>query len=79
MPSSATSIKSIKFYCQVPKIIGGQLQGNEIKATFIQGNEDQRLSYRVDNGAVGLLFITHGDVSFVYKLNDILGRIEVTA
>ncbi|WP_165668071.1 hypothetical protein [Metapseudomonas otitidis] len=77
MPSNATSIKSIKFYCQVPKIIGGQLQGNEIKSTFIQGNADQPLSYLIDSGPSGLLMVFQGPATFVYKLSDILGRIEI--
>ncbi|WP_337056730.1 hypothetical protein [Pseudomonas sp. USHLN015] len=77
MTTNATSIKSIKFHCQVPKISAGQLLGTDIKSTFIQGSVEQPLSYLIDSGPSGLLLVFQGPATYVYKLSDILGRIEI--
>lgn len=78
MSNKATSAKSIKFYCLVPKIAQGQLQGTEIKATFHQPVQQEELTYSIDSGCMGTLTVTIGSTQYVYKLSDIVGRIEVS-
>ena len=77
MSNKATSAKSIKFYCLVPKIAQGQLHGTEIKATFHQPAPNEELTYSIDTGASGHLMVTIGSTTYVYKLSDIIGRIEI--
>lgn len=78
MSNKATSAKSIKFYCLVPKVAQGQLQGTEIKATFHQPAPNEELTYSIDTGCMGTLTVTIGSVQYVYKLSDIVGRVEVS-
>lgn len=77
MTTKATAAKSIKFYCMVPKIAQGQLQGHELKSTFHTPNSNEELTYSIDSGCMGNLTVTIGSVQYVYKLSDIVGRVEV--
>lgn len=77
MTAKATAAKSIKFYCMVPKITQGQLQGHEVKSTFHTPGQEEVLTYSIDSGCMGNLTVTIGSVQYVYKLSDIVGRVEV--
>ena len=68
---------SIKFYCMVPKFVQGKLEGHEYKSTYHAAGPSEALTYDIDTGATGLLTVTVGTTRHVYKLADILGRIEV--
>ncbi|OEC34869.1 hypothetical protein SAMN05216600_1145 [Pseudomonas cuatrocienegasensis] len=61
----------------VPKTTQGQLQGHEIKSTFHQPTGDEELTYSLDTGCMGTLTVTIGATQYVYKLVDIVGRVEV--
>lgn len=89
MSKNANTAKAIKFYCQAPKIAQGQVSGYEVKATFMavgQGQNNKivtQLSYTLDTGASGVLEVTqttddNEQKTFIYKLADIIGRIEIT-
>lgn len=77
MSQNATAIKSIKFYCSVPKLSAGQVSNYEVKSTFHAPLGSEPMSYSVDTGASGTLTVTIGGVVYIYKLADILGRIEI--
>lgn len=78
MTAKATAAKSIKFYCMVPKITQGQLNGHEIKSTFHEGLPDNDLFYLIDTGPSGILMVHIGSKAYAYKLSDIVGRIEIS-
>lgn len=72
---------SAQQYCIAPiqpKIALGQLQGTEVKATFHQPVQQEELTYSIDTGCMGSLTVTIGSVQYVYKLSDIVGRVEVS-
>ncbi|WP_435634324.1 hypothetical protein ACSC9U_18290 [Pseudomonas solani] len=80
MTTNATSIKSIKFYCAAPN--------QEAKSTYHAVGQQQAsvktvaLAYRLSTDVNGFLEVhQEGDDGntkvFIYKLPDILGRIEV--
>lgn len=77
MTNKATTIKTIKFYCLVPKITQGQLTGQEAKSTFHQPVGQEELTYSIDTGPSGVLKVSIGQTTYIYKLADIVGRIEV--
>lgn len=77
--SKATKIKSIKFYCQSPKTSRGELTGYDLKSTFHSPGEGEVMTYSIDTGPTGTLTVTIGSTTYVYKLSDIAGRIEITA
>lgn len=57
--------------------VQGQLQGMYIKATYHSPVSDEAMTYSLDTGASGVLSVTIGSTVYVYKLSDIVGRIEV--
>ena len=79
MTDNATGrkIRSIKFYCMVPVVTQGKLSGSELKSTYHSQGDDQELSYGIDTGPTGTLTVTVGSTEYVYKLSDIVGRVEV--
>lgn len=40
--------------------------------------DNEELTYSIDSGCMGTLTVTIGSTVYVYKLSDIVGRIEVT-
>lgn len=72
------TIRSIKFYCMVPVITQGSLTGSEVKSTFHSKPDGQELTYSIDTGPTALLTVTVGSSQYVYKLSDIVGRMEVS-
>lgn len=70
--------KSIKFYCQMPKLSAGQVVGHEVKSTFHQPAEGEELHVEINTGPSGTLTVAIGSTVYIYKLADILGRIEVS-
>jgi hypothetical protein len=56
----------------------GQLTGQEAKSTFHQPGQQEELTYSIDSDCMGTLTVTIGSTVYVYKLSDIVGRIEVT-
>ncbi|WP_397381133.1 hypothetical protein [Pseudomonas sp.] len=81
MTTKATAAKSIKFYCMVPQITNGQITGHSAKSTFHSPTGDEDLFYGIDTGPTGTLTVTLGSIGgtvYVYKLSDIVGRIEIS-
>lgn len=56
----------------------GQLTDQEAKSTLHQPGQQEELTYSIDSGCMGTLTVTIGSTVYVYKLSDIVGRIEVT-
>ena len=71
-------IKSIKFYCMAPLVTQGKLNGSELKSTFHSHGDDLELHYEIDTGPSGTLTVIVGSTAYVYKLADIVGRIEAS-
>ncbi|WP_440781904.1 hypothetical protein [Pseudomonas aeruginosa] len=76
--ATVKKIKSIKFYCMVPVVHQGKHTGSELKSTFHSQTDDQYLGYRLDTGLTGLLTVVVGSTEYIYKLSDIVGRMEVS-
>lgn len=73
MSQNATTAKSIKFFCMSPDRAGGMT----IKSTFLSNDDGSDLTYSIDTGATGMLTVALGKVIYIYKMSDIVGRIEV--
>lgn len=46
------------------------------KSTYHSPVSDEAMAYSLDTGASGVLSVTIGSTTYVYKLSDIVGRIE---
>lgn len=57
-------------------LVQGQLQGMDIKATYHDADSGS-LIFSVDTGPSGVLAVNVSGTVYLYKLTDILGRIEV--
>lgn len=44
---------------------------------LITQGQEETLTYSIDSGCMGNLTVTIGSVQYVYKLSDIVGRVEV--
>ncbi|HBO3276645.1 TPA: hypothetical protein L4S01_001566 [Pseudomonas aeruginosa] len=71
------AIRSIKFYCMVPVMTQGSLTSTEVKSTFHAKPDGQELTYSISTGATAFLTVTVGAAQYIYKLSDIVGRVEV--
>lgn len=77
MNGAIQKVKSIKFYCMAPVVTQGKLNGSELKSTFHSQGDGFEVSYSIDTGPSGTLTVTVGSTGYIYRLEDIVGRIEV--
>ncbi len=82
MDTKMTEIQRIKFFVMIPSIAQGQLT-NEVKSTtfLADGRNIAVLRYQLDRELLTVSQTSRGGETkhFIYKMSDVIGRIEVDA
>ena len=80
--SKMTEIQRIKFFVMIPSIAQGQLTSEVKSTTFIaDGRNIAVLRYQYDKDLLAVSQTSRGGETkhFIYKMSDVMGRIEVDA